>query len=309
MKTVATSCEESPPLVRSRIADYLELTKPRLTVLVLFTVAASFLLASNWNVDLAVLLHTLFGTALVAAGASALNHYLERDCDALMKRTESRPLPGGRLQPIEALLFGVILGSAGIAYLAAGARAAWAAVVAASAFASYAFVYTPLKRKTALNTVVGAVSGALPPVIGWVAVRCSIGLEALSLFLIVFLWQLPHFLAIAWIYREDYERGGFRMLPIVDRTGQLTWCCMVICCLALIPVSLVSAIVGDARASCVGVHDSAGQRLPGVRDRLCTTTFRGAARRAYLAGIVDLSAFVVLVAVAAKAMTKAKEDP
>ena len=118
MKTVATSCEESPPLVRSRIADYLELTKPRLTVLVLFTVAASFLLASNWNVDLAVLLHTLFGTALVAAGASALNHYLERDCDALMKRTESRPLPGGRLHPIEALLFGVILGSAGIAYLA-----------------------------------------------------------------------------------------------------------------------------------------------------------------------------------------------
>ena len=148
--------------------------------------------------------------------------------------------------------------------------------------------------------MVGAVSGALPPVIGWVAVRCSIGLEALSLFLIVFLWQLPHFLAIAWIYREDYERGGFRMLPIVDRTGQLTRYCMVICCLALIPVSLVPAILGEPDVF-RWRHDPPGHWLPRVRRRLCTTTFRGAGA-AYLAGIVDLPACLVPVAVAAKAM-------
>jgi protoheme IX farnesyltransferase len=246
MKVATSICEEATPLTRSRIADYLELTKPRIGVMVLFTVAAGGFLAAGASLDLGVLLHALFGTALVAAGASALNQWLERHRDSLMRRTENRPLPAGRVQPAEALIFGIVLGVAGVVYLAVSLRQPWAALVAAFTFVSYVFVYTPLKPRTTWNTLIGAVPGALPPVIGWVALRGSFSLEALALFLILFLWQLPHFLAIAWIYRTDYAQGGFRMVTVGDSNGWRTGSRMVAYCIALMTVSLLPVYLGTA---------------------------------------------------------------
>jgi protoheme IX farnesyltransferase len=245
MKT-ATLCPEAPPLVATRAADYLELTKPRVLVLVLFTVAAGSFLAAGPGLNLLVLLHTLLGTTLVAAGASALNQFLERHSDALMHRTENRPLPAGRLHVLEVLLLGLVLGAAGVTYLAVTLDRPWAAVVAGVTFASYVFVYTPLKRLTTWNTLIGAVPGALPPVIGWVAAGGSLGPGVIALFLILFLWQVPHFLAIAWIYRDDYARAGLRMLPVLDRHGRRTARVMVAYCLALIAASLGPVLLGGA---------------------------------------------------------------
>jgi protoheme IX farnesyltransferase len=247
MKTVAPVCEEVVvPLVRSRAADYLELTKPRISVLVLFTVAAGGFLAAGSNLDVVALLHAILGTALVASGASALNQWLERRRDALMRRTENRPLPSGRVQPVEALIFGMVLGVAGVAYLAVSLRQPWAALLAAGTFFSYVFVYTPLKPRTTLNTLIGAIPGAMPPLIGWVALQGSVSWEALTLVLILFLWQLPHFLAIAWIYRHDYSQGGYRMLAVIDSNGKSTATRMIIYCVALTATSLVPAYFGMA---------------------------------------------------------------
>jgi protoheme IX farnesyltransferase len=227
-----------PVGARSRFADYVELTKPRVALLVLFTVAAGALLACQSVIDIATLMHTLVGTALVAAGASALNQLLERHSDALMQRTENRPLPAGRILPVEALLFGLVLGLTGLAYLAIFVRQPMTVAIAGLTFALYFFVYTPLKRLTTLNTLVGAVPGALPPLIGWTAMGGELGPQAAVLFFILFLWQVPHFLAIAWIYREDYGRAGLRMLSVVDDAGTMTGRQMVAYCLALVPVSL-----------------------------------------------------------------------
>jgi heme o synthase len=246
MKEASTTYEEVAPLVRSRIADYVELTKPRIGVMVLFTVAAGGFLAAGTNLDVSVLLHALFGTALVAAGASALNQWLEWERDGLMRRTENRPLPAGRIQPVEALIFGVVLGVGGVVYLAVSLRQPWAAGVAALTFVCYVFVYTPLKSRTTWNTLIGAVPGALPPVIGWVALRGALGVEALALFLILFLWQLPHFLAIAWIYRHDYAQGGFRMVTVGDTNGWRTGSRMVAYCIALMLASLLPVFLGAA---------------------------------------------------------------
>jgi len=237
---------EPAVLTRSRVLDYVSLTKPRVAVLVLFTVGAGALLAGGLSVSLLVVLNAVFGTALVAGGASALNQLLERGSDARMQRTENRPLPAGRLQPAEVLVFGLLLGVAGVVYLALTLSQPWAALLAAVTFALYVGVYTPLKPRTALNTLVGAVPGAMPPVIGWAAVRGDIGPEAMLLFMIVFLWQVPHFLAIAWIYRADYARAGLRMLPVLDPAGDMTGRRMVSYCLGLIPVSLGPALLGHA---------------------------------------------------------------
>jgi protoheme IX farnesyltransferase len=246
MKVAAVSVDAAP-LERLRIADYLELTKPRIAVLVLVTVGVGALLAGGRGVDKLLLLHAVVGTALVAAGASALNQLLERQRDAQMRRTENRPLPAGRLQPIEALLFGLLLAVAGLAYLALALPTLMAAVVAAVTFVGYVGIYTPLKSVTTLNTLVGAVPGALPPVIGWTAVRGTIDAEALALFAIVFLWQLPHFLAIAWIYREDYARAGYRMVPVVDADGSRTARRMIGFCLLLLIASAAPVLFGPAR--------------------------------------------------------------
>jgi protoheme IX farnesyltransferase len=242
----AAVCTEILPLERSRLADYVELTKPRVATLVLFTVAVGAWLGGRGAPDLAVLLHTVCATGLVAAGASALNQLLERHTDALMRRTEARPLPAGRLQPLEVLLFGVGLGVGGLVYLALATGQPLAVLIAAVTFTSYAFLYTPLKRWTTLNTLVGAVPGALPPVIGWTATHGALGPEALTLFLILFIWQVPHFLAIAWIYREDYARAGLRMLPGTDPTGQVTGRQMTVWCATLLPISLLPVWLGQA---------------------------------------------------------------
>jgi protoheme IX farnesyltransferase len=203
----------------------------------LFTVAVGALLAGGLQIHPLVLLNTLIGAGLVAAGASALNQWLERRIDARMARTENRPLPAGRLDPREALAFGVLLGVGGAVYLLLSLGRWEAAAVAAATFFLYVGVYTPLKTRTTLNTLVGAVPGALPPLIGWAAVR-GLSWEAAPLFLILFLWQLPHFLAIAWIYRDQYARAGLQMLPVDDRTGRGTAWRMIGYCVALLAASL-----------------------------------------------------------------------
>jgi protoheme IX farnesyltransferase len=209
-------------------------------------VAVGALLAEGSMPSLAILMHTLLGTALVAAGATTLNQYLERRLDAQMRRTENRPLPSGRVQPMEALVMGIVLGLAGVAYLAIQLKQPWAALIAAFTFASYVFVYTPLKQRTPLNTLFGAIPGALPPMIGWAAIRGPLNGEALCLFLIVFFWQLPHFYAIAWIYRADYAAAGYRMISTVDATGRKTARGMVGYCVVLLCASLLPWYAGFA---------------------------------------------------------------
>jgi protoheme IX farnesyltransferase len=243
-----------------RTADYLELTKPRIAVMALFTVAIGYLLGAGANADLAVLLNTVIGAGLVAAGGSALNQWWERKTDARMRRTRTRPLPAGRLVPAEAAAFGVVLSLVGLAYLVATVPHPAAAVVAAVTLVSYVAVYTPLKTATEWNTLVGAVPGALPPVIGWAAACGSADpLGAAGPFLVIFLWQLPHFLAIAWMYREDYARGGLRMLPGSDPTGRKTAAAMILTCAGLLAVSLLPVVAGPA-----GVVYAAGAVLAGL---------------------------------------------
>ena len=234
--------------VRSRWLDFVELTKPRISVMVLFTVAIGALLAKPASLDLMQLLHALVGTALVASGASALNQWFERHSDALMRRTENRPLPSGRLTSVEVLIFGLALAGVGLGYMAFLMTHLLAAVLTALTFVSYVFVYTPLKRQTTLNTLIGAVPGALPPVIGWTAMTGTLDRMALVLFLIVFFWQVPHFLAIAWMYREDYGRAGLKMLPVVDGEGAATARQMLLYTLALIPISLAPVLLDEANA-------------------------------------------------------------
>ena len=241
----SASTEAALAAAGNKVAAYVSLTKPRIVVMVLVTVGVGFLLGARGSAHPATLSLTLFGTALVAGGASTLNQWMERARDARMRRTANRALPRGRLGAVEAASFGVGLGLAGTAILLWGAN--WlAAAVAVSTLLLYVFVYTPLKPWTTLNTAIGAIPGALPPVIGWAAATETLGIEAFSLFLIVFLWQFPHFLAIAWIYREDYARGGLKMLPGVDPQGALTGRQATIYALALIPAGLLPATIGLA---------------------------------------------------------------
>ena len=232
--------------VSTRFADYLELTKPRIAVMALFTVAGGYLLGAGALAEVRVLLHTLVGAGLVAAGGSALNQLLERRIDARMRRTANRPLPAGRLSPEQAAAFGAGLSGAGLAYLLATVSPA-ATLAAAVTLVTYVLVYTPLKTVTAWNTAVGAVPGALPPVIGWCAARGWDGAGgASSLFLVLFVWQVPHFLAIAWMYRDEYARAGLRMLPGTDPTGWRTATVMVGSAGGLILASLTPVAAGVA---------------------------------------------------------------
>jgi heme o synthase len=231
-----------------RTNAFVALTKPRIAVMVLFTVFTGFVAGIRESTrpwTYATLVMALLGTALVAASASVWNQIVERVRDARMRRTARRPLPRGLVTVFEAGWFGSILGLAGLVILALGANLV-AALVALTTFVLYVLVYTPLKPVTTVNTAVGAVPGALPPVIGWAAATGNLGIEAWSLFLIVFLWQFPHFLAIAWIHRDDYARGGHRMLPSVDPSGAITARQAVIYGLALIPAGLMPAILGMA---------------------------------------------------------------
>jgi len=229
-----------------RLRDLLALAKSGITAMVALSAASGMLLAADDGpTQPALWLHTLLGTALVAAGASALNQVIERDVDALMRRTAQRPLPAGRLQPDVALLWAALLAGGGLLELALGANLL-AAALAAATLLGYVGVYTPLKRKSSLSTVVGAIPGAVPPMIGWAAVTGTLGPGAWALFALLFFWQMPHFLAIAWIYRADYARGGFPMLSVDDADGLRTSRQALIYCAALVPVSLLPAALGLA---------------------------------------------------------------
>ena len=240
-----------------RALDFVALTKPRLNLLVLLTTVAGLYLASPNGVALALAAHTLIGTALVAGGAAALNQVWERETDRRMRRTSGRPLPRGRLGVAEGTWFGVLLAIVGIVELALGASVA-AAAVAAGTLISYVLVYTPLKTRTSLATIVGAVPGALPPVIGWAAATGDVTLPAIVLFGIVFFWQMPHFLAIAWMYKDDYRNAGIPLLPVVEPDGRRTGRQAVLYTAALWPVSLLPALVGLAGASYSAVATSLG---------------------------------------------------
>lgn len=207
-------------LGNSRVADYLVLTKPELTLLSVLTAMAGFYLGSE-TIALWAMLHMLVGTALVGAGAGALNQYVERGHDALMRRTENRPLPAGRLSPREVLVFGCVIAFLGIVELVVFTNLL-TGFLAVATLVTYLFLYTPLKRITPVSTIVGAVPGALPPVMGWTAARNEISLEAGLLFAILFFWQMPHFLSLAWMYRKDYIRGGYRILTVIDPDGSRT---------------------------------------------------------------------------------------
>jgi protoheme IX farnesyltransferase len=230
-----------------RASDFVMLTKPRLNLLVLVTTLAGAYLAGPDGVPLPLLLHTLVGTALVAGGAAALNQVWERDTDALMSRTSGRPLPAGRLRPAEGTWFGIGLALAGLAELAFAVNVL-SALVAAVTLASYVLIYTPMKRASALSTLVGAVPGALPPVIGWVAVTGSISLAPLVLFSIQFLWQMPHFFALAWMFRNDYAAAGMPLLPVSEPDGRRTGQQALLYAAALWPASLMPTVVGLAGA-------------------------------------------------------------
>jgi len=228
---------------RRRALNFLELTKPRVVVMILVTTVVGYHLGSQGAGDYLRLLNTLIGIALAAGGTMALNQFLEREVDARMERTRLRPLPDGRLTPIEALAFGAAITGVGVLYLAV-AVGLLAGTVTAATVALYLFAYTPLKLRTPLCVVVGAIPGALPPVTGWVAARGELGLGAWVLFAILFLWQLPHTLAIARLHRDDYARAGIRVLPVVDPDGTSTERQIVTGCLALLAVGLLPTLIG-----------------------------------------------------------------
>jgi protoheme IX farnesyltransferase len=232
-------------LARIHPGDFLQLTKPRIVLLVVLTVAAGFYLGVVGRVSAPLLLHTLVGSALVAAGTNALNQVLEADLDALMRRTMCRPIPSGRLSAVAGGAFAWAVGAGGVAYLAVFVNVA-AALLAALTLGSYVFIYTPLKRRTSFATLIGAVPGALPIVGGWAAARGVPEMGAWILFAILFLWQLPHFLALAWIYREDYSRAGFRMISRGDPGGSSTFRQATVYAAALLSVALAPTLVGVA---------------------------------------------------------------
>jgi heme o synthase len=243
MKTAAASI--AVVHTRSRTADYVALAKPRLNLLVVATSLAGFVMAHGDLANIVLVLSTVIGTALVASGASAVNQVYERRTDALMLRTRTRPMADGRIAPADALRYAFVLCAAGLSMLALGANIL-SAIVAFATFFSYAAIYTPLKLRTSFATVIGAVPGALPPVIGWAAAANNLSIGAWILFGIVFLWQLPHFLAIAWMCREDYARAGFPMLPVIEPDGRSTGRQSVIYAAALLPLSLAPTIAGMA---------------------------------------------------------------
>jgi heme o synthase len=282
--------------VAQRSRDFLTLTKPRLNLLVLITALGGMYLAAPEGVASLTLLHALIGTALVAGGASALNQVWERDTDRLMHRTRTRPVPDGRLHAGEGTVFGIVLAAAGLFQLGAGVNLVSAAV-AALTLASYVLLYTPLKRRTWLSTIVGAFPGALPPVIGWAAATGDVSPAALTLFAIVFLWQMPHFLAIAWLYRDDYARAGLPLLPVVEPDGHSTGRQALACAVALVPVSITPVFFDLAGGVYVAAALALGSALVVLSARFARERSTLAARRLFFASIVYLPIlWAVLVA-------------
>jgi protoheme IX farnesyltransferase len=270
-----------------KLSAYAELTKPRITFLVVLTAAAGFCMGSASGIDYSRLLNMSIGIALLSSGLATINQYIERDLDRLMRRTQARPLPTGRLAPAEALAFGTLLSAVATVYLALFINPL-SALLGVATLASYLFVYTPLKTRTTLSTVLGAFPGAMPPFIGWAAASGGIAVEAWILFSILFLWQFPHFLAIAWMYRDDYARAGIKMLPVVEPDGKVTGQQIISYTLLLIPVSLLPAVIGLVGsiylvgAAALGL----GFLFFSVRAALVRTTWQ--ARQLLLASVIYL---------------------
>jgi protoheme IX farnesyltransferase len=237
--------------------DYLELTKPRITLLILICTAVGYWFGCGASFRWTILAHALFGTALLASGTSALNQWYEVDSDAKMRRTRLRPLPAGRIKRTHGLAFGLVLSAAGFADLWIGTNLL-AAALGLFTLLSYLLLYTPLKQRSSACTTVGAIPGAMPPLIGYAAAGHGVDAGALSLFLMLFVWQFPHFDAIAWMYRDDYARGGIRMLPVIDPDGESTARRIVICSLLLIPISLVPLFLGMTGALYAAAAIAAG---------------------------------------------------
>jgi protoheme IX farnesyltransferase len=295
MSLRAVAVDGSRLRAQGQLADFLMLTKPRVVLMVLVTTTVGYYLGSTGVLDGLRLLRALFGTALAAAGTIALNQYLERDGDALMERTRLRPLPDGRIEPARALLFGVAITVGGLAYQALTVDLLTCLVTALTA-GSYLFLYTPLKRKTSLCTIPGAISGALPPVTGWVAARGEFGPGAWVLFAILFLWQIPHSLGIAWLYREDYARGGIRLLPVVEPEGHSTVRQVVSNCLALLAVGLMPTLIGITGSAYFLGALALGMGFLGCGVLLAVSRSVGDARRLVYASLVYLPALLMLMA-------------
>jgi protoheme IX farnesyltransferase len=269
------------------MSDYLQLTKPRLNLLVVFTTGAGYWLGVAGHVDPWTLAHAVIGTALVAGGSAVFNQLYEQDVDALMSRTRLRPLPDGRVTPGRAFAFGLLLNALGLIQLTVAVNYL-SALVAFATLVSYVVWYTPMKRRSSLATVVGAIPGALPPVIGWAAATNTLGREAWLLFAIVFLWQMPHFLALAWLFREEYERAGFPVLPVVEPSGRSTARQAVIYTAALLPVSLAPALTGLAGPLYFAVALVLGVAFLALAIRFSLDLHRRSARHLFLGSLVYL---------------------
>ncbi|HJZ79311.1 MAG TPA: heme o synthase [Pyrinomonadaceae bacterium] len=277
----------APITARARVAAYFELTKPRITFLIMLTSAAGFALASGGTINYALLAHALIGIGLLSSGIGTLNQFIERDLDGLMRRTADRPLPSGRLLPFEALWFGVVLTAMAEVYLALFVNTL-TALLGLTVIAGYLFVYTPLKTRTSLSTAIGAFPGAMPPLMGWTAARGEIDIAAWVLFAILFLWQFPHFLAIAWMYREDYGRAGIRMLPVVEPDGRVTGQQIIAYALMLVPVSLLPSILGLAGKIYFGAALGLGLLFLATSIRAALSKSNQHARQLLLASVLYL---------------------
>jgi protoheme IX farnesyltransferase len=299
MSTSTIPLQQSRVAFFARVSDYVELTKPKIAVLELVVVLAAGVVAAWGQPDPALLLHAMLGTLLVAASASAANQWIEQRLDARMARTASRPLPAGRLSSGEALAFAAICLIAGglqLAILVNLACAAWALLT----WAMYVLAYTPLKTVSPVNTAVGAVAGALPVLIGWTAVGGELDRRALALFLMLFLWQFPHFMAIAWLYRRDYGQAGYKMLTVVDPTGRRAGWQAAIAALALVPVSIVPVLAAPGLGSVLYV---VGASLLGAGQLLLAAMFwqqadDGRARLLLKASLVYLPTLLVMLMLA-----------
>lgn len=289
--TTAVTPSDLPPTAPARPrrawSDYLELTKPRLNLLVILTTLAGYYLGMPDGAPLALLVHTVVGTTLVAGGASVLNQVWEKDTDRLMRRTRRRPLPDERLRPGPALWFGVVLSAAGLAELWWLAHPL-ASAVALATLVSYVIVYTPMKLMSSLSTIVGAVPGALPPLIGWAAATGSLSVGGWVLFAIVFLWQMPHFLAIAWMHRDDYAQAGMPLLPVVEPSGRSTGRQAALYAAATLPVSLLPTLVGLAGPRYMMTALVLGAVVLWLAIEFAATRTNATARRLFFATIIYL---------------------
>ena len=286
----------APVALRERAAAFVELTKPGIVRMVLITAGAGFVLAAGTAMDFLLLLHTLIGMGLVASGSCGLNQYMERDADARMKRTASRPIPSGRVSPLGAAVFSSVLSLAGLVYLSlfVGPGTTWLTLLS---LATYTLIYTPLKRVSWLATWVGAVPGALPILAGWTAGGGSLNAAGLALFGILFMWQMPHFYALEWIYRADYARGGFKLLTLNDATGSRTAVGVVGFALALVAVSVTPSLLHVTGALYLGAAVVLGALFLALGIALALQRNDKRAMRLFLASVAYLPLLLLIMIV------------